>query len=215
MPLDHLDKNSQRRIIFESQKYFCGALYLFKLGNDGVMRRCVPGELRKCHSAEYGGHYSHFRTQAKVWSSGFYWPEMHEDTKRFVASCPECQREGNISQRNSVPVRYNLQIDLFDVWGIDFMGPFKNSHGYEHILVMVDYVSKWVEAMPCRKASTEESIAMIKSMIFPHFGTLRILISNGGTHFTGKNFKKCLSKLGIERLYGLSSTNQRTSRNIE
>jgi transposase InsO family protein len=82
--------------------------------------------------------------------------------------------------------------------GIDFMGPLKNSHRYEHTLVMVDYVSKWVKAMPCRKASTEESIAMIKSMIFPRFGTLRILISDGGTHFTGKNFKKYLSKLGIE-----------------
>jgi transposase InsO family protein len=123
---------------------------------------------------------------------------MHEDTKRYVAPCPECQRTRNISQRNSIPLIYNLQIDLFDVWGIDFMGPFKNSHGFEHILVMVDYVSKWVEAMPCRKASMEESIAMIKSMIFPHFGTPRILISDGGTHFTGKNFKKCLSKLGIE-----------------
>jgi hypothetical protein len=203
MPLDHLDRNSQRRIIFESKKYFWDAPYLFKLGNDGVMRRCVPREerlkiLRKCHSAKYGGHYSHFRTQAKVWSSRFFWPEMHEDTKRYVASCLECQRTGNISQRNSMSLRYNLQIDLFDVWGIEFMRPFKNSHGYEHILVMVDYVSKWVEAMPCRKASTEESIAMIKSMIFPRCGTPRILIRDGGTHFTGKNFKKCLSKLGIE-----------------
>jgi hypothetical protein len=95
-------------------------------------------------------------------------------------------------------LRYNIQIDLFNVWGIEFMGPFKNSHGYEHILVMVDYVSKWVEAIPCRKASTEESIAMFKSMIFPRFDTPRILISDGGTHFTGKIFKKCLSKLGIE-----------------
>jgi hypothetical protein len=118
--------------------------------------------------------------------------------------------------KNSMPLIYNLQIDLFDVWGIDFIGPFKNSHGYEHILVMVDYVSKWVEAFPCRKASTEESIAMNKSMIFPRFGTPRILTSDGGTHFTGKNFKRCLSKLGIEyRVYGLSSTNQRTSGNIE
>jgi hypothetical protein len=77
MPLDHLDRNSQRRIISESRKYFWDAPYLFKLGNDVVMRRCVPREerleiLRKCHSAEYGGHYSHLRTQAKVWSSGFY-----------------------------------------------------------------------------------------------------------------------------------------------
>jgi transposase InsO family protein len=78
------------------------------------------------------------------------------------------------------------------------MGPFKNSFGFEYILVMVDYVSKWVEAIPCRKASTEESITMIKNVIFPRFGTPRILISDGGTHFTGKNFKKCLSKLGIE-----------------
>jgi transposase InsO family protein len=123
---------------------------------------------------------------------------MHEDTKRYVALCPECQRTRNISQRKVMPLKYNLQIDLFDVWGIDFIGPFKNSHGFEHILVMIDYVFKWVEAMPCRKASTEESIAMIKSMSFAHFGTPRILISDGGTHFTTKNFKKCLSKLGIE-----------------
>jgi hypothetical protein len=149
--------------------------------------------LRKCHSAEYGGNYSHFRTQAKVWSSRFYWPEMHEDTKRYVASCPECQRTGNIPQRNSIPLKYNLQIDLFNVCGIDFMGPFKNSHGYEHILVTVDYVSKWVEAIPCRKASTEESIAMIKSMIFPRFGTPRILISDGGTHLAKISKSACPS----------------------
>jgi hypothetical protein len=96
---------------------------------------------------------------------------MHEDTKRYVASCPECQRTGNISQRNSMPLKYNLQIDIFDVCGIDIMGPFKNSFGFEYILVMVDYVSKWVEAIPCCKASTEESITMIKNVIFPHFGT--------------------------------------------
>jgi hypothetical protein len=66
MPLNHLNRNSERRIISGSQKYFWDAPYPFKLGNDGVMRRCVPREerleiLRKCHSAEYSGHYSHFR----------------------------------------------------------------------------------------------------------------------------------------------------------
>jgi hypothetical protein len=207
MPLDHLDKNTRKRIIFESQKYFWDPPYLFKLGNDGVMGRCVPREerqenLRKCHSAEYGGHYSHFQTRPKVRSSGFFWSKMHEDTKRYVTSFPECQRTGNISQRNAMPLNYNLQIDLFDVWGIDFMGPFKNSHGFEYILVMVDYLSKWVEAMPCRKASTKESIAMIKSVIFPRFSTATIVISNGGIHFTGKNFKNACSscELNIESL---------------
>jgi hypothetical protein len=78
------------------------------------------------------------------------------------------------------------------------MGPFVNSNGYEYILVVVDYVSKWVEAIPCRKASTEEAIQMIKIVIFPRYDVPRFLISDGGLHFIGKDFKRCLAKLGIE-----------------
>jgi transposase InsO family protein len=63
---------------------------------------------------------------------------------------------------------------------------------------MVDYVSMWVEVIPCQRASTEESISMIKNVIFPRYGVPRILISDGGTHCTGNSFRKCLSKLGIE-----------------
>jgi hypothetical protein len=128
MPLDHLDKNTQRRIISESREYFWDSPYLFKLGNDGVMRRCVPREerqeiLRKYHSTEYNGHYCHFQTKAKVWSKRFYWPEMHEDAKRYVSSGIECQRTGNISQNNSLLLNYNLQTDFlmfggFSLWGL-------------------------------------------------------------------------------------------------
>jgi hypothetical protein len=49
-----------------------------------------------------------------------------------------------------MPLHYNLQVEIFDVWGIDFMGPFPKSHDSEYILVAIDYVSKWVEALPCR-----------------------------------------------------------------
>jgi hypothetical protein len=48
-----------------------------------------------------------------------------------------------------MPLTTNLQVDIFDVWGIDFMGPFPKSEGCEYILLAVDYVSKWVEALPC------------------------------------------------------------------
>ena len=41
-----------------------------------------------------------------------------------------------------------LFCEVFDVWGIDFMGPFLVSYGYVYILLVVDYVSKWVEAKP-------------------------------------------------------------------
>ena len=80
----------------------------------------------------------------KIWQSGFFWPTMYEDTREFIRRCRRCQLQGGITARNAMPLTYNLQVELFDVWGIDFMGPFLKSHDCEYILVTVDYVSKWV-----------------------------------------------------------------------
>jgi hypothetical protein len=49
-----------------------------------------------------------------------------------------------------MPLNPILIVEIFDVWGIDFMGPFPNSFGFLYILVAVDYVSKWVEAVACK-----------------------------------------------------------------
>jgi hypothetical protein len=91
----------------------------------------------------------------------------------------------------------NLQIELFDVWGIDYIGPFPKSKNYEYILVVVDYVSKWVEAMPCRDVDVRNSNKMFKKIIFLRFGVLRMVIRDGGTHFTDKGFHRYLMKHGI------------------
>jgi hypothetical protein len=99
-------------------------------------------------------------------------------------------KNGEYITKHAMHLNYNLQIDIFDVWGIDVMGPFTNSNGYEHILVMVDYVSRWVKAISYRKASTEESISMTENVIFPRYGVPRILISDGGTRFTGNSLRK-------------------------
>ena len=96
-----------------------------------------------------------------------------------------------------MPLTNNLQIELFDVLGIDYMGPFPKSKNHEYILVAVDYVSKWVEAMPCRAADAKNSNKMFEEIIFPCFGVPRMVISDGGTHFTNKNFHNYLSKHGI------------------
>ena len=53
---------------------------------------------------------------------------------------------GNISKRHEMLLHGILVVQLFDVWGIDFMGPFPSSFGNIYILLAVDYVSKWVEA---------------------------------------------------------------------
>ena len=61
----------------------------------------------------------------------------------------------------------------------------------------VDYVSKWVEAMPCKKADSRHSKRMFKEIIFLRFGTPRMVISDGGTHFTNKKFHLYLQNQGI------------------
>jgi hypothetical protein len=82
---------------------------------------------------------------------------MYEDTKDFIRRCHSCQKHGGISARNAMPLTYNLQVELFDLWGIDYIGPFPKSHNCEYILVIVDYVSKWAEAMPCRAADAKHA----------------------------------------------------------
>ena len=53
-------------------------------------------------------------------------------------------------------------IEVFDVWGIDFMGPFVSSHGMKYILVAVDYVSKWVEAIALAKNEGKSVTTFLK-----------------------------------------------------
>ncbi|GJU87352.1 reverse transcriptase domain-containing protein [Tanacetum coccineum] len=73
-------------------------------------------------------------------------PRIFKDAKDYVMRYDACQRSGNISSRSEMP-QNNIQVcDVFDIWGLDFMGPFLNSKGNKYILVSVDYVLKWVEA---------------------------------------------------------------------
>jgi hypothetical protein len=77
------------------------------------------------------------------------------------------------------------------------MGPFSKSKNYEYILVAVDYVSKYVEAMPCRTTNAKNFKKMFEETIFPRFRVPRMMISDGGTHFTDKNFHNYLLRHGI------------------
>jgi len=118
--------------------------------------------MERCHDSPYGGHYGVFRTHAKIWQSGFFWPMMYQDTKEFVRRCHRCQKHGNINSRDAMPLTNNLHVELFDV----FMGPFPKSKNCEYILVAVDYVSKWVEALPCRNVDSNHAKKMFHESYF-------------------------------------------------
>jgi hypothetical protein len=97
-----------------------------------------------------------------------------------------------------MPLTLNLQIDIFDVRGIDFIGSFPNSEGCEYILVVIDYVSKWVEALPCWAADVMHSKRKFQEVIVSRYRVPRILISGGGSHFIDRTFQKALMEVGLD-----------------
>ena len=96
-----------------------------------------------------------------------------------------------------MPLTPIIIIEIFDYWGIDFMGPFPPSCGYLYILLSVDYVSKWVEAIPTRTNDHKVVLKFIKEHIFSRFGVPRAIISDGGHHFCNRSFENMLKKYGV------------------
>jgi len=78
------------------------------------------------------------------------------------------------------------------------MGPFLFSYGNKYILVAVDYVSKWVEAIASPTNDAKVMLKLFKTIIFPRFGVPRVVISNGGEHFINKGFENLLKKHGVK-----------------
>ena len=87
--------------------------------------------------------------------------------------------------------------EIFDVWGIDFMGPFPSSHGYLYIILAVDYVSKWVEAKATRTDDAKVVAEFLKSHIFTRFGIPKALISDHGSHFCNRIIEALLRKYKV------------------
>ncbi|GKA92984.1 reverse transcriptase domain-containing protein [Tanacetum coccineum] len=165
----------RKKFLSDIKKYIWDDPYLFKSCPDGIVRRCVVGKelheiLEHCHTGPTGGHYGADITARKVFESGFYWPTIFKDSAMYVRECDACQREGNISARNQMPLT--------------------------NILVTVDYVSKWVEA---EALPTNDARVVVKFLrkLFSRFGVPKALISDRGTHFCNSLLEKTLKKYGV------------------
>ncbi|GJV01936.1 reverse transcriptase domain-containing protein [Tanacetum coccineum] len=192
----------QKRKFFKDVKhYFWDDPYLFRICADQIIRRCVSGHealeiLKACHEGPTGGHHSANLTAQKVFDAGFFWPTIYRDAHSMIKSCDTCQRQGNCPQRDEMPQNAIQVCEIFDIWGIDFMGPFPSSKGNKYILVAVDYLSKWVEAKALPTNDARVVVKILKSL-FARFGTPRAIISDRGTHFCNDQFAKVMSKYGV------------------
>ena len=199
---DGWDFNDRKKFFKDLPFYFYDEPELFHRGVDHVFRRCVPEEeqwsiLNLCHSSFCGGHYAPRITVLKVLQSGFYWPKLFKDAYEYCSSCVKCQAALNIKKNDRMPLQPVIEVEIFDLWGIDFMGPFPISNGYAFILMAVDYVSKWLEAIPTRTNDHKIVLKFIEQNIFSRFGCPRAIISDGGTHFNNYHFRSLLKKYGV------------------
>ena len=157
----------KRFFLSKLHAYYREEPFLYKYCADQIIRKCVPEEeqqgiLMQCHAYACGGHFSTQKTALKVLQSGFYWPTVFKDAHEVCKSCDKCQRLGKLTKRHMMPLNPILVVELFDIWGIDFMGPFPLSFRYSYILVGVDYVSKWVEAIACKHNDHKVVVKFLK-----------------------------------------------------
>nr|GEU29874.1 reverse transcriptase domain-containing protein [Tanacetum cinerariifolium] len=140
--------SQQKRKFFKDVKhFFWDDPYLFRIYADQIIRHCVHGQeafdiLKACHAGPTGGHHGANLTAKKVFDDGFFWPSIYRDAHDMIKTYDTCQIQGKISQRDEMPQNTIQVCEIFDVWGIDFMGSFPSSKGNKYILVAVDYHSK-------------------------------------------------------------------------
>nr|GEW98567.1 reverse transcriptase domain-containing protein [Tanacetum cinerariifolium] len=179
--------SQQKNKFFKDVKhYFWDDLFLFKICVNQVIWRCVHGKealdiLKACYNGPTGGHHGANLTAKKVFDASFFWSTIYKDAHECVKNYDSCQRQGKISQRDEMPQNSIYICEIFDVWGIDFMGPFPSSRGNKYILVAVDYLSKWVEAKALPTNDARVVCKFLKSL-FARFGAPRAIISDRGDH---------------------------------
>lgn len=141
----------RKRFFHESKNYLLDEPDLYRKYVDQLLKRCVD-YLEACqillayHNASYGGHFGDARTTSKFLPSGYFWPSLFKYANELVKTCDIWQSVENIFMRQEMALANILENELFDVWGIDFMVPFPQSFCNLYMLMVVDFISKWIEA---------------------------------------------------------------------
>ncbi|GJY50748.1 reverse transcriptase domain-containing protein [Tanacetum coccineum] len=119
-----------------------------------------------------------------------------QEALEILKACHEGPTGGHHSANLTARKVFDAVCEIFDVWGIDFMGPFPSSRGNKYILVAVDYLSKWVEAKALYTNDARVVVKFLKSL-FTRFGTPKAIISDHGTYFCNDQFAKVMSKYEV------------------
>lgn len=167
---------------------------------------CVPKELREAvmklgHDTPMSGHMAAKRTRERIWGS-FYWPGMCADIQRYCRSCDRCQRVTPKGRVSKVPLlRMPLSHIPFEKVAVDLIGPIipASDEGHRYVLVMVDYATRWPEAVPLKNIDTE-TVAEALWVMWSRLGIPKEVLSDRGTQFTSECMTEIHRLLAIKGL---------------
>ena len=164
-----------------------------------VPRPYISKVLFMAHSHLLGAHLGMDKTRERVLAR-FYWPGVKGDVVRYCQSCPECQRTApRPTARNPLIPMPIIEVP-FERIALDIVGPLpKTSRGHRYILVIVDYATRYPEALPLR-ATTTKAVARELMLLFSRVGIAREVLTDQGSCFMSRVMKQLLSLLQVSQL---------------
>jgi hypothetical protein len=166
----------------------------------------VPTPLRDkvmtvAHDSPMAGHMGVRRTIDRIWQV-FYWPGICSQIRRFCRSCDKCQRTTPKGNLRKVPLgRMPIIDEPFRRVAVDIVGPIQpmSSQGNRFILVMVDFATRYPEAVPLRNIDTV-SVAEALWQMWTRVGVPEEVLTDRGTQFTSEIMAEVYRLLGIRGL---------------
>ncbi|MGH0125867.1 UNVERIFIED_CONTAM: hypothetical protein FKN15_074287 [Acipenser sinensis] len=155
--------------------------------------------MRLAHDVPCSGHLGSEKTQERILAR-FYWAGVYSEVKRYVATCRECQQVAPGRVRPAPLVPLPLINIPFERIAMDIVGPLSQSDcGYTHILVVVDYATRYPEAVPLRSTS---ALAIAKELvqIIARVGIPKEILTDHGTNFMSRCLKELYKLLQIRSI---------------
>ena len=176
---------------------------LYRKAYSGDMLKCVNGQeaeevLQEIHEGDCGEHQGGRRLYEEALRLGYFWPTMENDAMDYARRCKSCQFFGDRIHAPAVTLHAINAPWPFHTWALDLIGPISPpSKGRIWILTATENFTKWAEAIPLKKASSEAVAMFITEYIICRFGIPKRVLTDNGTPFMGKEVKKLLDDYKI------------------
>jgi len=199
------DGGAKKGLIMEGGLLYCLKKFNKPYEKEGTKRIVIPESmiesvLECCHDSMCGAHLGVRKTICQV-AVCFYWPGLKEDVVQWIKSCKVCAARKAPFRQKAPLHSITHPRRPFDLIGIDFVGPLRETdEGNKYLIVITDYVTKWVEAFPTKDAKATTVARILVDQIISRHGAPREILSDQGQAFLAKLVYQVCEYFRIKKL---------------